>query len=142
MSKMSAPTPLYTVTRPEDLANLNNELMTLAVDERLRIKAVGDVVLTKTANAYYAEATVTLNIDGYPAVMAFVKIGTDWVPMPSVTSAGAAAIAISEVVKVKSITYSAGTVTITFRQDVNSTDYGNTTTRYIRYFVLKDKLEN
>jgi|GEM_PF-6737562 len=140
MSKQSAPIPIFQITRPEDLSNLNNILMGFAIDERLRIKATGEVTMLKAVNSYNKEESITIVGDYIPAIIAFASTdGTTWFPLPYVDAIGAATLAVNEVIRIKSIVNSGGTTTVTFRIDCDSTDYANAITRYIHYIILKDK---
>jgi hypothetical protein len=141
---MSSPTPIYNTKRSEDLQNLNSILLGLAIDERLRVKAVKEVTLTKSQNSYTATAQVTVPFDGYPAVIGGIKLvgSNDWYQLPYMDIVGAATPTMKEFIRIHSISFQGGIATITVKLDCNSTDYANTLTRTVKLIILKDKFNN
>lgn len=141
MSRMSPPTPIYNVKRSEDLANLNQILSRLSVDERARILTAGNVTLLRGAGVSNASTTATVTMKYSPYVFAFVTLdNTTFYPLPFHTYTTGAAMAITEAVVMESVANAGGTTTITFRALANDTTKANAKTWYIYYLVLKDKI--
>jgi hypothetical protein len=138
MSRMSAPTPIYNTKRPEDMGNLNRILLSLSLDERARILTANSTSLIKANAAYNAEVVVTVPMQFSPYVMAaYTTDNTTFYMLPHISTSGTSTIAVTDVLKIKSITNAGGNTSITFRVDTTTT---TAITYYIYYIVFKDKI--
>lgn len=141
MSRMSSPTPIYNIMRSEDLANLNRILLQLAVDERARILTMNKVTLVRGSgsSSTAVNANVSMNFSSY--VIAFLTTDNiNFKQIPYFNISTGASLGFSEAVVMSNITNSAGISTITFTAYANDSVKGNTSTYYIYYMVLKDKI--
>jgi hypothetical protein len=139
MSRMSPPTPLYSVTRPEDINALNQLLTDFALDNRARINAVLTIPLIKAPSSYTKSETVTLKYAGYPFIVGMVKVGTGYAPLPYIDTEGGATMTAKEVIRVTPTTNTDGTISVTVKLDCDSRDHGNTLARTVYLLILRDK---
>jgi len=141
MSKMSAPTPIYTTTRSEDMANLNRVLLNLSIDERARILTTGKVTLIRGSTNSTATASTTVGMNYAPYVLSFMtQDNTIFTQLPAFVLTTGATMAITEAVTLDSVTNAAGVTTITYKAFANDAVKANSDTYYIYYIVLKDKI--
>jgi hypothetical protein len=138
---MSAPTPIYTTKRAEDMANLNRVLLSLSIDERARILTTGYVYLSRAAGQSTATASDTITMKYAPYILAFMtQDNATFTQIPAMVITTGAALTVTEAVTLDSIVNSGGVTTVTFKAYANDTVKANADNYYIYFLVLKDKI--
>ncbi len=144
MSVMATPTPVMNLKRSEDLTNLNNILIGLALDNRVRIAEVGNWTLIRAAgvnSSVDANNNIAFPKGAIYGVLAFAEYADGyWSPLPYIKLTTGASIALEKVLTAN-LSLSGDDMILTFHLDVIDSVKTNPDTFNIKYFVLKERIE-